>query len=119
MPEVIRRSSILGAYYEPRNCALCGTAERFWHAGATLRPRSRYLFTRTERDIPEYHDITGPVMFGARDLDTRPLYPDSDMLQTMVRRCQGCGYCAHDVGRLSPGAETVVKSEAYRRQLHD
>ena len=40
-------------------------------------------------------------------------------LFTDVQQCGGCGYCAVDVSKSSPGAETVVKSSEYRRQLHD
>ena len=57
--------------------------------------------------------------FGPYDLDTRPPETSRSGLFTGVQQCCGCGYCAVDVSKSSPGAETVIKSSEYRRQLHD
>ena len=116
---MIQRSATLGAYCKDITCALCGVEERLWSTSGTLHTRSRGLITRTQRDIPEDQDITGTIMFGARYLDTRPLYPDSGMLETRVRRCHNCGYCSSDLSKLTPRVKAIVKSEEYCRQLHD
>ena len=115
----MQRSATLAAYCKDITCALCGAKERLWSTRGTLQVLSGYRFTRTPRDIPEDQDITGTVMFCSRYLDTRPLPPDSGMLETRVRRCHECGYCASDLSTSTPGAEAVVKSEEYRRQLDD
>ena len=79
---------------QKRTCALCGT-----EGDQLILMSASYL--------------------GSPDLDTRPPENRRRGLFTDVQTCRGCGYCAVDVSKSSSGAETVVKSSEYRRQLHD
>lgn len=79
---------------QKRTCALCGTEG-------------------------DQRILMSAFVGGAPDLDTRPPETRRSGLFTDVQNCHRCGYCAVDVSTSSPGAETVVKSSEYRRQLHD
>ena len=79
---------------QKRTCTLCGT--------------------EGDQDI-----LMSAYVAGSPDLDTRPPETRRAALFTEVQTCRGCGYCAVDVSTSSSGAETVVKSSEYRRQLHD
>ena len=81
-------------YPEKKTCALCGAE----HA---------------------YEVMGSAFVAGSPDLDTRQPETGRSALFTEVQRCPGCGYCAADVSEPKPGAETMVKSLEYRRQLDD
>ncbi len=66
-----------------------------------------------------YETMMSAFTAGYDDLDTRPPPTRRDGIFTLVHQCPDCGYCAADVSELRPGAESVVKSAEYRRQLHD
>ena len=66
-----------------------------------------------------YETMMSAFTAGYDDLDTRPPSTKREAIFTLVHQCPDCGYCATDVSELRPGAESVVKSAEYRRQLHD
>ena len=80
--------------FETRTCALCGSVHSYG-----------YMASWTNA--------------GSSDLDTRPPETRRSALFMSVHRCPDCGYCAADVSKSHPGAETAVKSPEYRRQLQD
>ncbi len=80
----------------------------------TYPKKHRCSLCGTEHD---YHHMGSAYVSGSPDLDTRPPETERTAIFTLVQRCPGCGYCASDVSNARPGAETVVKSAAYRRQL--
>ena len=83
----------------------------------TIRPRKRTCaLCGTEGD---QYILTSFSFLESCDLDTRPPENRRNGLFTDVQQCRGCGYCAVDVSKSSPGAETLVKSSEYRRQLRD
>ena len=58
-----------------------------------------------------------PVKLGLPDLDTRPPESLRSTLPFWVKRCPNCGYCAPDIDREYPLAETVVKRADYQTLL--
>ena len=70
--------------------------------------------------VSEQTHLLSNTTFGASDLDGRPpLEMGRFPLDWWMHRCPHCGYCATDIGRAPAGADEVVGSEAYRRQLAD
>lgn len=67
----------------------------------------------------DYEVMGSALVYGSLDLDTRTPETERSALFTCVQRCPGCGYCAADVSRSSPGAENVIKDTEYRQQLDD
>jgi hypothetical protein len=52
-----------------------------------------------------------------QDLDLRPGGVHRSSIYMWIQRCMSCGYCATDISRPLPGAQAIVKSDAYSRQL--
>ncbi len=63
--------------------------------------------------------LTSTSAFGASDLDTRPPPPARLTLPMEVQHCPACGYCARDVSKAPPVAQTVVARQEYQAQLQD
>lgn len=63
--------------------------------------------------------ILSTSSIGSSDLDTRSPAMNRWVLESQVQRCPGCGYCASDVGVVSPDAPGVIKGQEYRDQLTD
>lgn len=53
------------------------------------------------------------------DFDTRPGGVLRRTLDSWVRQCPACGYCADDVTRAAPGVAEIVASLAYKATLAD
>ena len=56
--------------------------------------------------------------FGSMDLDMRPPPMERDTLAQQIHCCQGCGYCAPDLGERI-GADGLLESDNYRALLAD
>ena len=83
----------------------------------TIDPEKKTcVLCNTEGD---YYVMGSAFVAGSPDLDTRPPETRRSALFTEVQRCPGCGYCTADVSETKPGAEEMVKSPEYRRQLDD
>lgn len=55
--------------------------------------------------------------FGPSDLDTRPPEMERSTISAWVQQCPECDYCSRSLGEAPAGAQTVVDSPEYRRQL--
>jgi hypothetical protein len=56
---------------------------------------------------------------GYRDLDGRPAEMARSTINTWVRRCKSCGYCAADLVKASRQASELVALTSYQEQLHN
>ena len=69
----------------------------------------------TENEVIELGSTNS---FGSMDLDMRPPPMERDTLAQQIHRCQGCGYCAPDLGERI-GADGLLESDNYRALLAD
>ena len=69
----------------------------------------------TENEVIELGSTNS---FGSMDLDMRPPPMERDTLAQQIHRCQGCGYCAPDLGERI-GADGLLESDDYRALFAD
>lgn len=66
-----------------------------------------------------FDEILSTSSVGSSDLGTRSPAMRWAIIQTLVQRCPGCGYCASDVSVVNPDAPAVINGREYQGQLHD
>ncbi|HEQ72654.1 MAG TPA: hypothetical protein ENN69_09210 [Spirochaetia bacterium] len=63
--------------------------------------------------------VVSTNQMGSPDLDLRPPEMMRSTITYWVQQCPNCGYCAADLEESTDGADAVINSEPYRRQLED
>jgi hypothetical protein len=91
---ILKGESMTTLYEEKVRCSVCRAKHKYTLVGSTNR-------------------------FGSPDLDTRPPEMERSAISYFVQRCPKCGYCASDVSKASPEAQTVVNRKEYKDQLND
>ncbi len=64
-------------------------------------------------------EVTSTNRMGYPDLDLRPPEMMRSTIEYWVQECPACGYCSEDIAAAGEGAETTIKTDAYRARLND